>query len=477
MEERLRRSQLKGIAKVVDVGRETLDASRAIMTSMDLSAVLRQGGFAVYSHPVMAAKASPVMFKAWASAKGEFEVMEEIRSRENARLYDTAKLHMSSSDSMLSRHEEVFRGSYWKRIPGVSASGRAYVAFLNRMRADLFDSLHATLRKSVGEVSEDQARAIANFVNVTTGRGELGRYAASAEALSTVFFAPRYMVSRFQVITMQPIRKGGDMTVRTLLAKEYGRALIGLGTFYGALAIAAAFALDDEDRPQFEFDPRSTDFGKVRFGDTIIDPLSGFSQTTVLLGRAATLQTKMSTGEIVPLVGEGRPHGGLTFTGAVGKFLQYKLAPAPAAATELWTGEDALGRQVGRQWTLVRNFSPLSFGDIYEVMTDDKGIPKKAALSVLIVLGVGANRYQNATPERFAEKITEHRRLKGRKKGTREEFDYERQVSQVVRQAKKRGMSEGELSAAIGRRLREDGAKPETVRARKARLRGRYRSL
>ncbi len=54
--------------------------------------------------------------------------------------------------------------------------------------------------------------------------------------------------------------------------------MIGLGTAYGvAMILGMLWDDDDEDKPTISFDPRSPDFGKIRFGDTRVDPLTAIT--------------------------------------------------------------------------------------------------------------------------------------------------------------------------------------------------------
>lgn len=393
MEEAWRRKQRHPVQKVLGVVPDALNASRAILTSADFSAVLRQGGFTAVSHPIMAAHALPAMFKAFVATKrGEFAAAESLRQRPNAQLYQQAKLAITTSEGRLSKQEEAYMGRWTKYIPLVRASERAYVTFLNRIRADLFDSLVATLGRN-GGVTVDEARVIANFVNVSTGRGPLGRAEAAAGALATVFFSPRFVASRFQLLAGQPMWKGNART-RKLIAREYGRALIGLGTLYGvAMLLGMLWDDDDEDKPTVSFDPLSSDFGKIRFGNTRVDPLAGLSQTTVFSSR----------------MGEALYQGGRSLAGfeldkaakrsmrnsgqVVWRFLTNKASPWIGNTLDFLSGETFEGERL-TPWKLTKGMVvPISLSDILDSM-EEQGIPGGTALSLLAIFGMGVQTYQ-----------------------------------------------------------------------------------
>src|SRR5690606_8088029 len=174
------------------------NAARAILTSFDFSGLLRQGGFVVVGHPIRAARAIPKMFKAFASERAQQRIWDEIQARPNAPLYARSKLYLAPPDSSqgLTKQEEAYMSRWAAGIPRVAASQRANTTALNVLRADSFDAMVQTLARGA-EVTQAEADAIANYVNVATGRGTLGKAEPAAMHLNTIFFAPKYVASRF----------------------------------------------------------------------------------------------------------------------------------------------------------------------------------------------------------------------------------------------------------------------------------------
>ncbi len=372
------------VEKVFDTGVEIMNTARALVTSFDLSAVLRQGGFIALGHPLRALKIFPDMFRALASEKGQFRVNEEIQKRPNAPLYKSARLYLSDQDNAnLSKLEEAYMSRWANKLPGVGASQRAYVTFLNRLRADSFDALARSLTLD-GKPTLEESKAIANFVNKATGRGSFGGTDQANVVLNTVFFSPRYLASRFQLLTGQPLWKGTAGT-RKLIAREYARFMLGVGTIYGLGALAGA---------EVENDPRSSDFGKVHFGNTRIDPLTGLQQITVLGSRLTSGQTKDLEGEVNDLRGEDREYGQPDATDVVKRFLRSKLSPAAGLAMNLAAGSDFMGRPVTPLSVAQSVAVPISGQDIYTVLTQDENVPRASALALLAILGMGVQIHQ-----------------------------------------------------------------------------------
>ncbi len=368
--------------KIWDGFKETLNVPRMLMTSMDVSAVLRQGGFIAFGHPVRAAKAIGPMMRSLVSEQAAFNVMHDIENRPNAPLYDKSKLYLAKRDEGMNTQEEAFMSRLAGKIPGIKQSERAYTTFLNKLRADSFDAMLANLSKDGRAPTHEEAMAVANYVNIATGRGKVGGFENAAQGLNTFFFAARNLASRFQLIAGQPFY-GGNAKTRGMIAKEYSRFLIGAGVVY-TLGAAAGGTV--------EKDPRSSDFGKIKFGNTRMDPLAGLSQVSVLLSRLATGETKSASGLVSPIRGPAVTYGHDDASGLVWRFLRSKLAPVPSAALNLATGKDVVGNKVTLGSTVAGMMIPLVGSDIYAAMKD-QGVPRGAALSLLTLFGMSMQTY------------------------------------------------------------------------------------
>lgn len=393
------------LEKAKDMGIEAVNTVRAIKTSVDLSAVLRQGGFIVLGHPVRGIKAMPSMFKALRSEKGQFAVEQEIMKRANYKLYEDAGLYLSEHGQKLSQMEEVYmsqwmdynKGVLGKVLAPVRASGRAYTTYLNRLRADSFDAMLKNLPTVAGKANPVEMKAIANFINVATGRGNLGLKEGALVGLNTVFFAPRYVLSRFQLMYGQPF-KGGTRVTKQMVAKEYARFLAGIAVVY-SLAIASGAKVG--------VDPHSSDFGKIIIGNTRLDPMVGLSQTATFTTRVLTGdKSDTNQGRTLSLNGvtgrKAKEMSAEQYGRVVSNFLRSKIAPVPGAAWNWKTKKDVVGNKIERVGD-VEDFlqgesvpsnviMPLALSDIYQTM-QQQGIPKGTALSLLSIFGMGMQTY------------------------------------------------------------------------------------
>lgn len=375
--------------KVWGIVFDAFNAARAIMTGGELSGVLRQGGWIGMAHPIRLLKEFPDMFKAMASDKNQWDIHNQIYARPNAPLYWKANLYLAPIDptAELSKMEETFLSHWINKIPLIGMSQRAYVTFLNKLRADSFDAMAASLSID-GQVTEEQAKAIANYINKATGRGGLGSLEKASVPLGTLFFSPRYTVSRFQLLAGQPFyhAKGA----RKLIAEEYAKSLIGIGIVLLIGKAAGGIV---------EWDPRSPDFGKIRFGKTRIDLLTGLSQSIVFVSRLLSGETKNQKGKILPIRGEDVPVVELTAKDVSVNFLRSKLAPLPATIADVIFGENIIGEPVTPESIAENLLIPITYGDIYDAMKE-QDLPDGVAMSILAFFGAGVTTYEKKKGKR-----------------------------------------------------------------------------
>ena len=375
--------------KILDAAKEAVNLPKALMTAWDFSAVLRQGAFFSLGHPLDTARIHiPRMLKATVSERGALEIDTLLRNRPLHAFGEASKLELTKHGDDLGPHEEAIRSALSDKIPGVKASNRAFITFLNSQRAVAFDALVSSIP---GTPTLEEGKAIANFVNVATGRGNPGKFAGALSALSIPLWSPRLLLSRFQLLLGQPFY-GGDTATRTRIAAQYARFLIGVAGAYG-LAKLAGGASDDKDKPTIETDSRSSDFGKIKVGNTRIDPLAGLSQVTVLLSRLASGATKSSTtGEVTPIRGDV-PYGKSTAADVVFNFLRSKLSPTIGVPLDIASGENMVGEPVTPAGVAKDLLVPLSFQDIQQAM-QERGVSAGAALGILSIFGAGLQTYQ-----------------------------------------------------------------------------------
>lgn len=370
---------------------------RALMSSFDYSAPLRQSLFATIAHPQIAGKAFLKMFEASFSQKAYDRWFDDLQNSPRYDLIQKSKLAITDPNSAeLQAREEAFMSNLAERIPLigrlVKGSNRAYSMYLNKMRVDIFnrlvDQMNAGDNKK--EYTKEQYQELASFVNNMTGRGDLGKSLNDASPLlSNLFFSPRLMASRINTLTylVQP------RFYNSLPAKaraDYFKGLIGTaGVGLLVLALAKGMGAETED------DPRSPDFGKIKVGNTRYDIWGGHQQYIRLIATLFSGEKKSSTSGKVRK--ENRADN-------IKTFLRGKTSPVTSLVWDMLDGKNIVGEKLTRNWysgekevgvgdNLASHLLPLMITGLNDAYKDD-GIKGVLTTIVPSMFGVGVQTYE-----------------------------------------------------------------------------------
>jgi hypothetical protein len=270
---------------------------------------------------------------------------------------------------------------------------------------DTFGALVKDLSKT-GKVTLQEARILANYVNVATGRGYVGKWAGAFAGLNHVFFAPRYALSRFQLLLGQPLvhQLGkGSPRVRAMIAKEYARSLAGTATVIG-LGIAAGATFNTDD-------PRSADFLKLKFGNSRLDPFYGLQQTAVFLNRMGYNVLRAARHEKVPYKERD----------VAQRFVRSKLAPVYGSGLNMAMGSNFIGQPTTIEKEALDAIDPIAREDIVKAFKE-QGVAGGAALSILSLLGMGLQTYPPKTESKPEKKPDLGKALRQRRTSQIEQF-------------------------------------------------------
>ena len=377
---------------------DKLNVPRSVMASLDYSAPFRQGIVSFAARPTLGFKAFPAMFKASFNQKYFDRVMYEMREHPNFDISQKSGLAVTDPKSpFLQAREEVFMNNTAEKIPligkMIKGSERAYVTFLNKLRFDSFNRI-IDAYESQGKTFENSPelyKATAKLINAETGRGSLGALENSATVLNTTFFSPRLIASRFNLLTnwANPYwYKNTPKEVRVMYMKDMLK-FIGAG-----LTIIALAKINGND---VEDDPRSSDFGKIRSGNTRWDIFGGFQQYVRLISQMATVQKKTTTtGDIQELDEKGA--FGETRGDVAKRFLRGKLAPVPATLADFLTGRKVTGEEVTVKNEALGLVTPLIINDVKDALKD-KGVSAIFSVGIPAVFGIGVQTFTDKEPE------------------------------------------------------------------------------
>ena len=380
------------------VGEALLEAGgavKSITATADLSAPLRQGFPLVGTREWR--KAFGQMFRYAGSEKAVQQLEEEIAARPSYELMRDAGLAITSRGKDLAHREERFVSNLIEEVPVYGkiarASNRAYTGFLNKLRADTFDSI----LKDAGRAGIDPASvadATASYVNVTTGRGGLGMAERAAKVLNAGFFSPRFVSAR-----IQQLNPGTYLAQPAPVRKAAIRNLLAMGSIAGTTAGLARLS-----GARIGTDPRNADFGKIRFGRTRFDLFGGVQQPIRLAAQIVSGKVVSSaTGKELTL-GEG--YKPLTRYDIATRYLEQKEAPLLSLATTLLKGESgpkklsfktpAESEAVASE--VAQRFIPLFMQDAKDVVAEWG--PAGVAMAIPGGLGIGVQTYgEPAAPQ------------------------------------------------------------------------------
>lgn len=376
--------------------------SRALLTSFDAGALGRQAGLVNFMRPGLAIKNFPANFAFTEKAATRYETAMEADPRWARAQAAGLALTSWRPGSSLTDMEEVYRSRIAKKIPGVAASERAYVTYLNQVRFTYFNALMDTL--PVAHQTEENMKFLARHVNMMTGRGKMGpKMEGAAAALASVFFSPKYWWSRLQVLgnlvyvpldAMTGFRLGAKETriARQIVAVEYARLGTMLGLVFSTLAfVKDAFDLDDEEF-SIGTDWRSSDFGKLRIANTRIDFMAGLLQNVVFIGRMVTGEKTTGSGERVPISGNiERKFGQNRLTETI-RLLRTKLSPAAGSIVNFLDEQDVVGNKFNWETEIVGSYIPMSMSETYSSIRE-LGVAPGISAGLLNFIGIGAATY------------------------------------------------------------------------------------
>lgn len=394
---------------------------RALQSTADFSAVFRQGLWGVTSRPGIAYKAFIEMFKQARSSARFDRWLYDLKESDAWDTIQRSGLFVADpNDFRLQFKEEAFMSNLAHRVPIIGepltlniggkdrtlfglniirGSERAYAAFLNKLRVDMFAEFMgaASDNGKTYQNSPELYKAMAKYINDATGRGKgAGVLEQSMPFFSQVFFSPRLMASRITLMTNM-FNPAFYAKVPNEVKKRYFLDLIRFLGF-GAIVLGLAkygFGAEVED------EPTSPNFGKIKSGNTTWDIWGGFQQ---YMRFAAT----MWQGKKTNMDGTQKKIGPEEYTGrgdAFWKFLRGKSSPTASLVADLGTGKTYIGEKVdyslfGETKKKEVNISQLIASRMYPLIISDIGGAVKeqgwkGALTVGVpaLFGIGVQTY------------------------------------------------------------------------------------
>ena len=377
--------QRNGLKTVLEV----MGVPRAVMSSFDVSMPLRQGGI-LYSRKEWRDSWKP-MFKALVDEDNFRAIQDDIvqdmhpMTRLLAKKGTLTGFAAQSKDAV----EEQFMNAYLAEvIPGVRASERGAVAFLNKLRNDYAKNIFNGWESKGVEITPKMMGDLADWTAIVTGRGpipeQLGKNIPAL--MSSLFFSPKFLSSRIAMLNPKTYLDLDPLVRREAMRDMVAYFAPGVGAV-GALGLAAKAGVIPG--VSVETSPLSSDFGKVRVGNTRLDPWAGFQPIVRYAAQLATGTAKYSSGEI----------NDRNRVETAGNFIRSKMAPVPSFVVDALTGNSFVGQEVdvasgqGLDRAAAERLAPLFAQDMAEAIAT--GNPFSIMASTTGLVGFGAQTYDS----------------------------------------------------------------------------------
>jgi hypothetical protein len=418
--------------KVIDGLIEAWGLTRALRATGEFSFMLIQGGVLTLSHPIDASKAFITAMNHFASSKKHDDWLNKIKTQDYYERAKASKLAITEPDVKLTAREEIFLGGWvnhiwdiaglpfklvgkkaydrWKLVNPVKAVERAGTGYLNTLRLSRYIQGEEMLQiqgKNFKDNFEDY-KNVADVINTFSGRASLGAAERIAKPLAVIFFSPRLWASAVKQVTPYAFYHFGKMgskgdkwykpsVAQKMAIADYMKYVALTGS---VLSLVAIMQDEEEDGWRVELDSRSSDYLKLKRGNTTIDPWGGRQQMIVLQARLLSNSIKNYKGEVKPL---GLPNKTPTRMELLMRVVKNKLAPSSSMTVKFLESRnrkigneevrvDAYGRLLTMEDELVNNLYPIYIETVKE-LHEEQPATVAAFIDFLAFFGVGTQTF------------------------------------------------------------------------------------
>lgn len=377
-----KRRQIRGLIRERDLKpferntKAIADTARSLRLGSDAGMLLRQGLYTLGR-----GKANLEGLRSFIKAVGDEDAWTAInesyyyKEAKDGRLLEPIRSHagLATSDVFLDP-EEITVIRILKGVPGlnrfVGALERGQSAFINTVRREIFDDFV----NKFPDATEAELAARARFINAATGRSNWKDVPKMAQYVMT---SPRYTHSRWELfgeLLRNPVEAFKSKAARENL-KDLGATA---GSVLAILKIMESVGFD------VSWDPMSSDFLKVRRGNTVYDPTAGLGKVARAVFRSIVIADKHRRGEKVDF--------GTNVKDIIGDTLSDTASPIITGTYTGVTGKTIAGYDAKPHEKGFWLLAPLLVTGFAESWSQD-GLGEAALNAVPEFFGVGVNRY------------------------------------------------------------------------------------
>jgi len=289
-------------------------------------------------------------------------------------------LKLTDIHGHLGIREENFGNALADTIPIirtiVKKSEQSYIGFLNTVRAHKYnDMVEKAVKAGMNPYqNRNLSKNFAEYVNNSTGRGDLGTWERNAHQLNTYLFAPRNMsatLRSFNYLNPKRFIKLDKVTRDEALTNWLSFA--GLNVSILGLAKAGG--------AEVGWNPTKSNFGKVKIHNTTFDFTGG-------KGSYIAAAAQMADKGLDSILKKKRTSN-RTGLDVAETFFENRAAPIPAVVLTMLKGTDFEGERADLIKETMKVFVPMFAESMYSVSKNDPELLPLAAISDLF--GQAAN--------------------------------------------------------------------------------------
>lgn len=369
--------------------------TKGILSSMDNSFFGRQGLKMLYTSP---SKWAVAFAKSWGDIAKELrgiDAMDVIRADILSRPNALSGKYKAMGADLAVDFEEAFPSHLPENIPVLGRLYKASEAAFNggalRLRSDYSDRIIAMAEKNGLDMTNPaQAQPLGLLVNSMTGRGKIALAGqelppAWQQAINASIFSLKFLKSNYDTLTAHSLGLFiKDPMARRFMQKQAAMNLAKISGGVSAILMTAKMI----DPNSTDLDPRSSSFGKIKFGHTTIDVTAGMGAIVTLVARMVTNTTKNQAGQIKEM-GTGQ-FGSKTRMDVINDFWEGRLSPIAGAIRDWLKGENFQGQKPTSANTAANLVTPLPFQTMMQAR-NEPSVGAAIAATVADFLGFNAN--------------------------------------------------------------------------------------
>lgn len=355
-------------------------------------------------------KGTGEMFKYFMSEDNYKNAQADISGHPDFDLAKSSGLGITSIDAKLSDREEAIQSNLLQKAGSwvaekthtpdfLRASSRAFTGFLNYVRFNRFEDILTAARLKGEDVSKGSknAKDIASVVNNFTGRGSLGRANQLTPELNSAFFSPRKMIATAQMFNPVEYFKLSS-TARMAALRQLSGSLIITGSILGLARLSGA---------SVDWTPYSSNFGKIKIGNTSFDMTGGNAAWVRLLAQIVSGKIKSSTGATTNLGGiiqkrtasgkmANTPFTANTRSDQALSYLRSHLAPVAGIIADWMAGnKNAIGQPTSVKGETENALTPLVLQEFINLYKND---PKNTMAMIPALSSIFGVSMQSTAP-------------------------------------------------------------------------------